>query len=49
MNPIELFAFANETNLPLTKFINQQKSLKIYLHFTVTLELNFSYTRSLVP
>jgi len=23
INPIELYAFANETNLPRTKFINQ--------------------------
>jgi len=49
INPIEIYAFANTTNLPLTKFINQQKSLKIYSHFVATLELNFSHTGSLVP
>jgi len=49
INPIELYAFANETNPPLTKFRNQKKSLKIYSHFAVILELNFSHTGSLVP
>jgi len=44
INPIELYAFVNETNLTLTKFMNQYKSLKIYCHFAVTLELNFSHT-----
>jgi len=31
-------------NLPLTTFMNQWKSIKIYLHFAATLQLNFSHT-----
>jgi len=49
INPNELYAFANETNLPLTAFINQLKSLKNYPHFAATLELNFSHIVNQLP
>jgi len=49
INPIELYAFANETNLPLTNFINQFKSQKLYSHLAATLKLNFSQNGSVVP
>jgi len=45
INPVELYAFANETNLHLTKFIEITKNIFILRSH---IGINFSHTRSLV-
>jgi len=52
INPLEFYAFVNETNgifSFLTKFINQQKPLRRDSQFVDTMELNFFDTGCPVP